>query len=72
MKTNMGWADRIIRIVIAAVFAILFFTNVITGVWGIILLIIAIIFLVTGFIGFCPLYTVFKCNTLCEKKKLDK
>ena len=69
MKTNMGWADRIIRIVIAAVFAILFFTKVVAGVWGIIFLVIAIIFLVTGIIGNCPLYTVLKCNTLHEKKK---
>ena len=65
----MGWADRIIRIVIAAVFAILFFTKVITGGWGIVFLIIAIIFFVTGIIGYCPLYTVLKCNTICAKKK---
>ncbi|MDD5507090.1 MAG: DUF2892 domain-containing protein [Bacteroidales bacterium] len=69
MKTNMGWADRIIRIVIAAVFAILFFTKVVTGGWGIVFLIIAIIFLVTGIIGNCPLYSVLKCNTLFSKKK---
>ncbi|HNS17301.1 MAG TPA: DUF2892 domain-containing protein [Bacteroidales bacterium] len=69
MKKNMGWADRIIRIVIAAIFAILFFTKVITGGWGIVFLIIAIIFFVTGIIGHCPLYTVFKCNTFCAKKK---
>lgn len=65
----MGWADRIIRIVIAAVLAVLFFTKVVTGGWGIVFLIVAIIFLVTGIVGLCPLYTVFKCNTLCEKKK---
>ncbi|HOW24588.1 MAG TPA: DUF2892 domain-containing protein [Bacteroidales bacterium] len=69
MKTNMGLADRIIRILIAAVLAILFFTKVVSGVWGIIFLIVAIIFLVTGFIGFCPLYTACKCNTLCDKNK---
>jgi hypothetical protein len=63
MKKNMGTTDRIIRIVIAALIAILYFTNVITGTWAIILGILGIIFLVTGLVGFCPLYRIFGAST---------
>ena len=67
MKKNMGIADRIIRLVIAVVIAILFFTDVIAGAWGIVLLVVAVIFLLTSLIGLCPLYLIFGANT-CSKK----
>ncbi|MGD8538695.1 MAG: DUF2892 domain-containing protein [Candidatus Aminicenantes bacterium] len=63
MKKNMGAADRIIRTILAIVVAILYFTNQITGIAAIILGIIAIIFLLTSFVGFCPLYAPFKIST---------
>jgi hypothetical protein len=63
MKSNMGSADKIIRIVLAALVAILFFTNVITGTVGIILLVVAAVFVLTSLISFCPLYAVFGMNT---------
>jgi len=56
MKKNMGTIDRIIRIIIAVVIAVLFFTNQITGTPGIILIILAAVFLLTSLISFCPLY----------------
>lgn len=68
MKKNMGGADRIIRLIIAAVIAILFFTNVITGTLGIILLILGGVFVLTSLVGFCPLYLPFRFNT-CAKKE---
>lgn len=68
MKKNMGMTDKIIRIIIAAVIAILFFTNVINGTLGIILLVLAGIFLLTSFISFCPLYAPFGINT-CKVKE---
>jgi len=67
MKKNMGSADKVIRILIAAVIAVLFLTKAITGTLGIILLIVAIIFLVTSLVGFCPLYTLFGINTNRKK-----
>ena len=67
MKTNMGSADRIIRIVIAVVITILYFTNVISGTLGIVLLVLAGIFLLTGFVSTCPLYMPFGLST-CKKK----
>ena len=71
MKKNMGTADRIIRLVIAAVVVTLFFTNVITGTIGIILLVLAGIFVVTSFVSFCPLYTIFGMNT-CPANQRNK
>jgi len=69
MKKNMGSIDKGIRIFLAAIIAILYFTNQITGVLAIILGIFAIVFLLTSLIGFCPLYAPFKLSTL---KKSDK
>lgn len=63
MKKNMGGADRIIRLIIAAIIAVLYFTGQISGTLAIILGIIAIAFLVTSLIGWCPLYVPFKIST---------
>ncbi len=63
MKKNMGLADKIIRIIVAVVFAVLFFAKVVTGTVGIILLVIGAVFLLTALIGFCPLYLPFGINT---------
>jgi hypothetical protein len=67
MKINMGGADRTIRVLIAIAIAVLYITNVITGTLGIILLILAGVFLFTSVIGFCPLYAPFGIRT-CRKK----
>ncbi|MBN2611271.1 MAG: DUF2892 domain-containing protein [Bacteroidales bacterium] len=67
MKKNMGTIDKAVRILIAIVIAILYFTNVISGTLAIVLLIVAGIFILTSFIGFCPLYLPFGINT--GKKK---
>lgn len=66
MVKNMGTTDKIIRLLLAIVFAILYFTKQIRGTLGIILIILAIIFLLTSLVGFCPLYVPFKIST---KKK---
>ena len=67
MKKNMGIIDRIIRIAVAAVIAILYFTGQISGTALIILGIIALAFIVTGFIGFCPTYSLLSISTLKKK-----
>ena len=63
MKKNMGGTDRIIRIVIAVVVAILYYTGTISGILGTVLLVLAGVFLLTSFINFCPLYTILGINT---------
>ncbi len=69
MKTNMGIADRAIRILIAAVIGVLYYEGRISGLTATIALIIAGIFVLTSFISFCPLYFPFGINT--KKKKAD-
>ncbi len=63
MKKNMGTIDKIIRISIAVLIAILYFTKVLTGTWAIILGVLGAVFLVTSLIGFCPLYLPFGIST---------
>jgi len=67
MKKNMGSVDRIIRLALAVVITVLYLTGTIQGIFGIILIVIALIFAVTSFIGFCPLYTLLKIST-CKAK----
>ncbi|MBP7512088.1 MAG: DUF2892 domain-containing protein [Bacteroidia bacterium] len=67
MKTNMGGADRIIRVILAVVFAVLFFTGTVTGTFGVVLLVLGGVFLATSVISFCPLYTLVGMNT-CKTK----
>ncbi|WP_109830228.1 YgaP family membrane protein [Reichenbachiella versicolor] len=68
MKKNMGTADKIIRLIIAALFTTLYFTDVIEGALGIVLMVLAGIFALTSMISFCPLYAPFGIKT-CSMKK---
>jgi hypothetical protein len=63
MKKNMGRLDRILRAAFAVLVAVLYFTNVISGTWAIILGIIALVFLLTSLVGTCPLYMPFGIST---------
>jgi len=67
MKKNMGTADKMIRIVVALVLALLVYFKVVEGTLAIVLLVFAGVFVLTSFISFCPLYLPFKINT-CRKK----
>ena len=69
MKKNMGNLDRSLRIVFALAMAILYFSNIITGVLGVVLLVVAGIFVLTSLVSFCPLYTLMGLNTCVSKKK---
>jgi hypothetical protein len=63
MKKNIGTIDKVIRILVAAVVAVLYFTNIISGTVAIILLIVSTIFILTSLISFCPLYLPFGLST---------
>jgi len=67
MKSNVGTIDKIIRVALAVLFAILYFTKVIPGTFGIVLLALAAVFVLTSFISFCPIWAIFGVNT--SKKK---
>jgi hypothetical protein len=68
MKKNMGSADRISRILFAIVIGVLYFTKAIEGTAALVLGAFAIIFIITSFISFCPLYAPFGIST-CKKKE---
>ena len=68
MKKNMGTIDKAIRLVVAVAIAVLFYTGVITGVLGIVLLVLAAVFVLTSLISFCPLYLPFGINTGRKRK----
>ena len=63
MKKNMGKFDRLLRILVALAIAVLYFTHVISGTLAIVLGVLAIIFVITSFISFCPLYSPFRIST---------
>ena len=69
MKKNMSSADRIIRLVISAILVALYFTNIIGGTVGLILLILATVFTITSIISFCPLYSIFGISTCPVKQQ---
>lgn len=68
MKKNMGTTDKAIRVIIAIGISLLYYFNIIEGTLGYVLMALAIIFLLTSFISFCPLYKPFGINT-CKIKK---
>jgi hypothetical protein len=67
MKKNMSIVDRQIRIAIASVIVILFFTDVIGGMLGLILLILSGVLFLTSLFGFCPLYALAGVHTSNRK-----
>jgi hypothetical protein len=64
MNKNMGNTDRILRVLFAVVVAALYFGNLISGTLAVILGLVAVIFLLTSALGFCPLYFPFKFTTM--------
>ncbi|MBL7825435.1 MAG: DUF2892 domain-containing protein [Saprospiraceae bacterium] len=68
MKQNVGSTDKIVRIVLALVFAALYFTGTVTGTFGYVLLALGAIFVLTSLVGFCPIYAAVGLST-CPTKK---
>ena len=66
MKVNMSSADRIIRVIIAVIFAALYFTGTVAGTLGLVLTILAVVFLLTSLVGYCPLYQLLGIRTKKE------
>ena len=63
IEKNVGTTDRIIRFVLAAIFAILYFTGTVSGTFGIVLLVLAVVFALTALVSVCPIYLAFKLST---------
>lgn len=69
MKKNMSDLDKGLRLLVSAIFAITYFLEFVSGTFGTIILVLAIVFAGTSFIGFCPLYTLFGFSTCTTKKQ---
>lgn len=63
MEKNMGTIDRLIRLTIAAALVLLIVLKVLTGIWMIVAALVAIVFIVTSMLGFCPLYKLIGIST---------
>lgn len=72
MKKNMGMTDRVVRTIIAIVVAVLYFTGTVSGTLGIVLMVLAAIFLLTSLISFCPLYAPFGLSTCAVNPNKDQ
>ena len=68
MNKNMGNLDKLIRVLLAMVFVVLYLTGTVTGTLGLALVAIAVLFILTSLVSFCPLYTIFGINTCSIKK----
>jgi hypothetical protein len=63
MKKNMSRLDRILRAAFAVLVAVLYFTNIISGTWAVILGLLAVVLLLTSLVGTCPLYALLGIST---------
>lgn len=71
MKKNMGGIDRIIRLAVAVIIGALYYTGIIEGTLAYVLLGLSLIFVLTSFISFCPLYAIVGLNT-CKVSNIDQ
>lgn len=69
MKKNMGIIDKLVRVSVAVVIGILYFGGLISGTAAIVAGALAVIFILTSFMSFCPLYLPFGINTLGKRKR---
>lgn len=63
MKKNVGSIDQIIRYLLAALFIILFIFHIVSGIFGYILLALAVVFIVTALLNFCPIWWMIGTKT---------
>ncbi|MCB0534201.1 MAG: DUF2892 domain-containing protein [Lewinellaceae bacterium] len=63
MKKNMGSIDRVVRVVLAIIFGVLYFTGTVTGTFGLVLLVLGGVFLATSLVSFCPIYAIVGLST---------
>lgn len=68
MKANLSSLDRVIRVIAAIVFVILYATGVVSGTWGIVLLVVGGVFILTSLVSFCPIYYALGLKSLKNKE----
>lgn len=69
MKRNMSNTDRIIRVLIAGLFTYMYFSGIVAGTLGLVLVILAGVFVLTSLVSFCPIYAIFGLSTCSINQK---
>ncbi len=69
MKKNVGSTDRLIRLLLTVVFGVLYYSGIVTGFWGIVVLVLGVVMLLTSLAGVCPLYSLVGVNT-CKQEEV--
>lgn len=64
MNQNMGKIDRGLRLAVAVLIALLLAFGQLGGVLAVVLGVVAVAFLVTGLMGWCPAYLPFGISTM--------
>ncbi len=72
IKPNIGSADRAIRLIVSIVLIILFYLGVFSEVAGVVALIVALLLTASSLISFCPLYRLFRLNSVYNKSETEK
>lgn len=67
MKSNLGTTDKTVRVLLALVAAVLYFTGIISGTLGIVLIVAGAVLLLTSFLNFCPLYSILGISSKIKK-----
>ncbi len=67
MKKNMGMVDKLIRFIVAISIAVVYYLNLMSGTLAMVLLIFAVIFVLTSFVSFCPIYRLIGVSTCSSK-----
>ncbi|MFZ1689294.1 MAG: DUF2892 domain-containing protein [Flavobacteriales bacterium] len=67
MEPNMGKADRVIRSILAVLVVILFFRGIVTGVLGLVLIVLATVFAATSFLSCCPIHSATRFSARTSK-----
>jgi len=71
MKINMGTLDRILRTTIAVLLGVLYYMGTLSGIVGIIALVVVAVLLLTSLFSFCPIYAIVGLST-CSNKEHNK
>jgi hypothetical protein len=72
MKKNVGFTDKLIRIILAAIIVGLYFAKVLTGTLGIVLLVIAVVLVLTSVVSFCPIWALLGLSTTTKEEESGK
>ena len=70
--SNVGTADRALRLILAIFLVVLFYTGILPGIFGVIGLVLALLLTVTSLLSFCPIYRMLRVSSIFKKEETEK